>query len=235
VTRARLPPDVVATIRRERVAPRWTDPHALHLRGLLAALQQAFASIAFCAGPVVDVFCGTQPYRPVEPWPAVWGLDLDDHFGAADLLGDLRTPFRTASLGGALCTQTLYLLDDDRTFVGEMARVLAPGGFVCLSVPLRFRREGLAVERRYSVAELRGLFAGWSDVTVHAAGGAGTGLAYSAGHRLEAIARRAPVLRPVVRVACACVNAIGAVVDVVHAPRTRTPATVVLTARRPAH
>ncbi|MGH9139054.1 MAG: hypothetical protein ACRD0G_18750 [Acidimicrobiales bacterium] len=234
MTRPRLAADVVEAIRRERTAPRMTDPHGLHLRRLLRGLDRATASLSDADGPVVDVFCGTQPYRDRWPWRPVFGLDLDVHFGAADLIGDARLPVATSAVGGAVCTQALYFIRDGKALVDELQRVVAPGGFALISVPSRFRRERAAFERRYTRQDLARLFSAWQSVRLYGEGGPGTGLAYALGQLLRAVERRLPATRRVVRVECAAVNLVGTVVDVVTRPLGLDPAIIVLTARRPA-
>jgi SAM-dependent methyltransferase len=232
VSRPRLPAHAVERIRRERLAPRPTDWNYLHLLGLRRSLEGAFSRLAGASGPVLDLYCGTQPYLELVPWRPVWGLDLDDHFGRANVIGALPLPFREGAFSVVLCTQALYLVDDPAGTVGEMHRVLAPGGHAVVTVPSIFRRE-IAAERRWNAAQLAGLFAGWSGVQVEGIGGLGTGLAYFPASLADAAGRRSRLLRSLLRPIALPVNAVGALAERLLRPLAgRYPASLIAVARR---
>jgi SAM-dependent methyltransferase len=233
VTRPGLTEAEVEQIRRERRAPRPTQWDYLHLEGLRRALEGAFDGLSSARGPVLDVYCGTKPYLELVPWRPVWGLDIDRHFGRADVVGDLPLPFRDRSIGVAVVTQALHMVDDPVGTVEEVARVLAPGGYVVVTVPHLFLAEG-DFERHWSVADLRGLFTGWSDVRIRGIDGPGAALAFALGRIAMLGARRWRLTRPLFRPTVLVLNTAGAALDRLAAPLAkRWPHSLLLVARRP--
>lgn len=92
------------------------------------------------SGPVLDVGCGTKPYRELFGAEAYVGLDIDSpssrERGIADALYDGgRFPFEDAQFRGVLCNQVLEHVFDPPRFLGEIRRVLARGGVMLLTVP----------------------------------------------------------------------------------------------------
>ena len=234
MNRAPLPDRVVERIRRERYAPRITQMDWLHLAGLRRALLDAFAELPVRDGPVLDLYCGTQPYRELLPWGPVWGLDLDRHFGRADVLGTVPLPFRDGAFQVALCTQALHLVDDPPATARELRRVLAPGGWAVVTVPHVFRRE-IPAERRLGAADLRELFAGWAAVQVRGFGAAGSAATYFPAGLAHGAARRWPPLRRLLPPAALAMNLAGLVLETVSTPVARRwPASFIVLAQRPA-
>ena len=232
VTRPGLTEAEVEQARRERLAPRPTQWDYLHLEGLRRALQGAFDGLPSARGPVLDVFCGTKPYLELLPWRPVWGLDIDRHFGRADVVGDLPLPFRDRSIGVVLVTQALHMVDDPVGTVEEVARVLAPGGYVVVTVPHLFLAEG-DFERHWSVADLRRLFTGWSDVRIEGIDGPGAALAFVLGRIAMLGAHRWRLARLVFRPTVLVLNTAGAALDRLAAPLARRwPHSLLLVARR---
>jgi SAM-dependent methyltransferase len=160
-------------------------------------------------------------------------MDIDLHFGAADLVGNIPFPFRDGSFSLLVCTQALYLVDDDTAIIDEMFRVVAPGGYAIVTVPYLFRRENLPTERRYSARDLEHAFSRWDSTTILHAGGPGAGLAYVAGSILCSIRRRWPKVRRLTNVAALGLNGIGWFLDVIlRATARRWPAVLIAVARR---
>jgi SAM-dependent methyltransferase len=234
VTRPGLTEAEVEHVRRERRAPRPTQWDYLHLEGLRRALQGAFDALPSARGPVLDLFCGTKPYLELLPWRPVWGLDIDRHFGRADVVGDLPLPFRDRSIGVAVVTQALHMVDDPVGTVEEVARVLAPGGHVVVTVPHLFLAEG-DFERHWSVADLGRLFTGWSDVRIEGIDGPGAALAFALGRVAMLGAHRWRLARMLFRPTVLALNTAGAALDRLAAPLARRwPHSLLLVARRPA-
>lgn len=229
-----LSEEEVARARRERFAPRWTQWDYLHLEHLRRALVDAFATMNEADGPVLDLFCGTRPYAEMIPWEPAWGLDLDRHFGRADIVGNVPLPVRDASVGVVVVTQALHMVDDPRRTVDEMRRVLRPGGFAVVTIPHLFLGEG-EFERRWWTADLRELFADWGAVRIRGIAGPGAALAFVLGRIARAGARRWWMARAVYRPAVLVLNALGAAIDLVlpGVLRRRWPQSLILTARRP--
>jgi len=233
ILRQRLPEGHIRRIRRERVSPERTQWDYLHLSEILTGLREAFTRVAAPPGPVLDLYCGTQPYRELIPWHPVYGLDIDRHFGGADVLGHTELPFRTASISCILCTQALYLVDDPERTIEEMARVLAPGGTAIVTLPHLFRRE-LECERRYDPVSLRRLFDGWRDVEIRGLGGPGTGMCFVLGSLLNSGGRRVPPVSKIAPGVALGLNALGSAMNRLTRPMARRwPASLLLTAHPP--
>ena len=232
--RARLSEAEIELARRERLTPRITQWDYLHLSGLRRGLLASFRMVPGDAAPVLDLFCGTKPYVELIPWEPVWGADIDDHFGRADVLATAPLPFRDGAFGLVLCSQALHLVDDPVATVREIARVVAPGGNAVVTIPHLFLAEG-AFERRWGPADLRALFAGWDDVRIAGIDGAGAALAFVLGRVAMLVGRRWTVLEPLLRPAFAFMNAVCAALDAWSTPlHRRWPHSLVLIARRPA-
>ena len=91
-------------------------------------------------GLAADLGCGFGPYRSYFRQATYIGLDFPAaspaEAGAAEVYGDLLAlPFRDASLDAVLCTQVLEHVPDPGRAMGEIARVLKPGGRLLLSGP----------------------------------------------------------------------------------------------------
>lgn len=233
MNRAPLPEGVIEQIRRARHHPRATHYHYLHLRALLRGLEDALARLPPSGGPGLDLYCGTQPYRDLIPWRPLWGYDIDNHFGRADVIGGSRLPFGDGAFDLILCTQALYLVEDPALTVKEMRRTLRPGGHVLVSVPHLFRRE-LSAERRYGPEDLSRLFRGWSELEVIGVGSPGVGAAYFLGSAGLALSRRSSLARRLEPGLAVAVNAAGRLLELALAPlRSWHPALLILVARRP--
>lgn len=98
--------------------------------------DQTHAAIANWTGTVLDVGCGTKPYRVAAPGVARWvGVDIYpgpqvDVLATAD-----RLPFRDGVFEHILCSQVLEHVEEPSEVVAELVRVLAPGGQLVVSVP----------------------------------------------------------------------------------------------------
>lgn len=145
-------------------APWWSipiNPHFLPRRALHAAMAAAAGSLV---GRILDAGCGTQPYRHLLTRAEhVVGLEAGrarEHAGKRiDVLYDgLRFPFADASFDGVLCNQVLEHIFVPERFLREIARVLAPGGTLVLSVPFVWaEHEQPWDSRRYTSYGLRDL------------------------------------------------------------------------------
>ncbi len=113
------------------------NPFYFARRGLLAGLQEFFPQLR---GRVLDVGCGTKPYRHLVPAEDYVGLDLDTpelrHLGAADLYyAGGRFPVPDESFDAVICSQVLEHIFTPADFLGEIRRVLRPGGRLLLTTP----------------------------------------------------------------------------------------------------
>jgi SAM-dependent methyltransferase len=185
------------------------------------------------AGPALDLFCGTRPYESFLAHREVWALDIDRHFGGANVIGSVPLPFRDGAFAVVLCTQALYLVDDPVTTVNEMRRVIMPGGHAVVTVPYLFRRESSG-DRRFTRRELQDLFQGWHDMDVASVGGPATGAALYMGQLAAGASRRWPVLRSLLSGASLILNACASLADLVARPLAiRWPASFIVVVRRP--
>jgi len=223
----------VDRIRQQRIAPRPTQHDYLHLHGLLTSLRRAFDRLDIDKGPVLDLYCGARPYERIMPWRPVWALDIDRHFGGANVVGSIPLPFRDAAFRVVICTQALYLVDDAVATVTEMRRVTMRGGYAVVTVPCIFRRESDA-ERRWAREDLRVLFRSWHPIVIAGVDGPAAGAALYAGQLAVGATRRWPVLKPLLPVMSLILNGVAAVAERLLRPvADRWPSTLILIARRP--
>ena len=105
------------------------------------SLRQAIAACSTrLQGPLLDVGCGSKPYRELFDTADYVGLDIDSPVtrtrGVADVLYDGRSfPFEDGRFQSVLCNQVLEHVFEPDVFVGEIRRVLRPGGMLLLTVP----------------------------------------------------------------------------------------------------
>lgn len=123
--------------------------HASPARGASYAsaelLLQALERVAPQAhGALLDVGCGTKPYRPLFAPHVTRHLGLDwpntPHArGNIDAFADARAlPVRTASVDTVLCTEVLEHCAEPTRLVAEAFRVLRPGGTLILTCPFLY-------------------------------------------------------------------------------------------------
>ena len=115
-------------------------------------------------GRLLDVGCGTQPYRMLFSGAADYvGLEYDtaenrtakraDYFYDGNIF-----PFDTASYDGVICNQVLEHVFNPDQFLREIARVLKAGGNVLLTVPFVWDEHEQPYDyARYSSFGLRSL------------------------------------------------------------------------------
>lgn len=240
-----LPPHVLEEIRRARRHPSPTQFDYLHLRRLLDDLTAAFRRLDGPVEDVLDVYCGTRPYEELLPAGArCVGLDIDERYGAADIVSDEFLPFPDASFDLVMCTEAFHYVEEPKQGVAAIHRVLRPGGTVLIATPLVWEYDRTGFEHRYTGPALARLFEGWEDVRVVESGGRAvswtllTGLlVHSAEERLKA---RFPPLRfdqPLFATAYLVINGVGAILDAVERRFADSPLALpmnlLLTARRP--
>ena len=112
---------------------------------------------------MLDVGCGTQPYRSLFKVERYVGLELDTSAaharGIADAFYDgQRFPFADAHFDTVLCNQVLEHVFNPDEFVAELRRVLAPGGRLLLTAPFVWDEHEQPFDyARYSTFGLRAL------------------------------------------------------------------------------
>jgi SAM-dependent methyltransferase len=106
------------------------------------ALRQTLSPIgAEARGTLVDIGCGTQPYRELFGGTQYIGIEIPARSAVgsrklADVFFDgYRIPLSDHSADFALCSQVLeHVFDPDR-FLLEISRILRPGGQLIITVP----------------------------------------------------------------------------------------------------
>ena len=125
-------------------------------------------SASFAHGVLLDVGCGTKPYR------RFFEDKVDNYLGLeyspesvyrgcrADFFGDaMKLPFADESLDTILCTEVLEHIPNPEKVIAEFARVLRPNGIVITTAPFfypihdawdffRYSRDGLATLMKQS-------------------------------------------------------------------------------------
>jgi SAM-dependent methyltransferase len=140
-------------------------------------------------GTLVDVGSGAQPFRDLihadVRYIAVDIADAETQFGYRT--PDTRyfdgsvLPVADKASDAVLCTETLEHVPDTVPFVRELARILAPGGQLILTVPFAARWHFVPHDYwRFTPAALTKLLcaADFQDVRIYARGGALTVAAY---------------------------------------------------------
>lgn len=130
------------------------NPHFLPRRALHEAMR---TSAPMLKGRVLDIGCGTQPYRALlNQAHEVVGLEIESADAAPDKRADVyydgtTFPFPAESFSSALCNQVLEHVFDPSRFLAEANRVLEPGGTLVLSVPFVWpEHEAPADSQRYT-------------------------------------------------------------------------------------
>lgn len=113
------------------------NPFYLARRGLRAGLSEFFPHLQ---GRVLDVGCGSQPYRALIPAAHYTGMELDtpctrESFAADVYYDGLNFPLPAADYDGVLCSQVFEHVFNPPHFLAEVNRVLKPGGWLVLAVP----------------------------------------------------------------------------------------------------
>lgn len=114
-------------------------------------------------GQLLDIGCGSKPYRSLFTVDAYIGLDIDSETtrkrGIADHLYDgTKFPFPDESFNSALCNQVLEHVFNPNDFLREINRVLKPNGKLLLTVPFVWDEHEQPYDyARYSSFGLRAL------------------------------------------------------------------------------
>ncbi len=202
-----------------RLKRTWLDPfHIVH-----STLERGLARHRGAVrGRVLDIGCGTKPYRRLFPAAVPYfGTETNRTFtpgSEADVtaFGE-ALPFRTGAFDAVLCTEVLEHVPEPSAFLGEVRRVIAPGGALLLTTPQTW---GLHEEPydfyRYTKYGLQYLFgkAGFEVVDVAPT----TGTLGTVGQRLSSffyyrLGGRTRWLKPFAVVVCAGIQLLFAGAD----------------------
>jgi len=101
----------------------------LHLRDRAAVGEGPLRMLHFAPEHALD--------RRLELLPELERVTCDLDRGGVDVAADITAlPFRDASFDAVLCSHVLEHVEDDRTAMAELARVLRPGGWLVVLVPI---------------------------------------------------------------------------------------------------
>jgi len=119
------------------IAGIFVNPFYLARRALWHELANCAPQIQ---GRLLDVGCGRKPYRSLFSVGEYVGLEIDSPTararGCADYFYDgTRFPFEAGSFDAIICNQVLEHVFNPADFLGELCRVLRPGGKLLLTVP----------------------------------------------------------------------------------------------------
>ncbi len=122
-----------------RLAPGWSHSRRIVLRRLRVLLEAALREALAGSSPapsVLDLGCGTQPYRPlVEACGAAY-LGADMHRAGdidIEVAADGSVPLADHSVDVILSTQVLEHVEDPRSYLRECRRLLKDGGRLVVS------------------------------------------------------------------------------------------------------
>lgn len=113
------------------------NPFFLARRSLWRAIREVAPQVR---GRLLDVGCGTKPYRALFTTRDYIGLDIDSPMakarGVAELYYDGTTlPVSDGEFDSVLCNQVLEHVFNPDSFVQELHRVLKQNGHLLLTVP----------------------------------------------------------------------------------------------------
>lgn len=136
------------------------NPFYFARKGLSQSIVQMSRDIS---GDLLDVGCGTKPYKQLFDVSSYTGLDIDSaltrELGIADNVYDGgRFPYDDGSFDSALCNQVLEHVFNPDEFLQEIRRVLKSKGRLLLTVPFVWDEHSQPYDyARYSSFGLRAL------------------------------------------------------------------------------
>jgi SAM-dependent methyltransferase len=127
---------------RNQFIPTWiglfVNPYYIARRGLYRSIAELAKELS--GDSLLDLGCGSKPYRELFTHSIYTGLELDTEqnraAGHAELFYDGHSfPFKAAEYDNVLCNQVLEHVFNPEEFLAEIFRVLKPGGQLLLTVP----------------------------------------------------------------------------------------------------
>ncbi|MHB1530103.1 MAG: class I SAM-dependent methyltransferase [Acidiferrobacteraceae bacterium] len=138
----------------------FVNPFYHSRRGLHSAIRDMAPRMSGC---ILDIGCGRKPYRDLFRVNEYVGLELDTpenrtHKSADVFYSGERFPFMSEVFDGAVCNQVLEHVFVPSQFLGEIHRILKPGGTLLLTVPFVWDEHEQPYDyARYSSFGLRNL------------------------------------------------------------------------------
>ena len=200
---------------RNRLHPSLTNPSWLVLRRRREIFKDGIARLEFQNLRVLDVGGRIQPYRPLLEGRMSRYLAIDmRRTPLVNVVGrGEQIPFADEMFDLVICTQMLEYVSEPAAAIGEIYRVLRPGGWVFLSVPSLALRDADEECWRFLPATLRGLLRPFRDVEVIPEGGSVAGLFRTMNSGLNVLVRYA-ILRTVFQwTLCPVINLSGNLLD----------------------
>lgn len=150
--------------RRQIFYPGWlgllVNPFYFARAGLVRVIAELAPRLT---GRLLDVGCGTKPYRELFTVELYHGLDIDSEVtrarGVAEFFYDGTIfPIDSGQYDAILCNQVLEHVFNPDEFLAEIRRVLKPGGKMLLTVPFVWDEHEQPYDyARYSSFGLRAL------------------------------------------------------------------------------
>jgi SAM-dependent methyltransferase len=163
---------------RQRLYPTITNPNWLVLRERRKVFTKWISQVSMSPLNVLDVGGRVQPYRPLLKGRVVRYVAVDVRSTPlVDIiaLGE-QLPLRDGFFDLVICTQVLEYVEDPCKVIGEIHRVLKPGGCLLLSAPAIFPVDSEYDRWRFLPSGLCSLLAPFQRVEVHAEGSSIEGL-----------------------------------------------------------
>jgi SAM-dependent methyltransferase len=157
---------------RERLYPGLTNPSWLVLRKRREIFREWFARLEGGQLDVLDVGGRIQPYRPLlaERVRRYVALDLRRTPLVNVVARGEQIPLASNCFDLVICTQVLEYVPEPAEVIGEMRRVLKPGGCLILSVPAIFPRDSERDSWRFLPESLRCTLRSFNGVEIAAEG-----------------------------------------------------------------
>lgn len=113
------------------------NPFFIARRGLAKHIKELSPQIT---GKILDVGCGTKPYKNFFTYSEYIGLEFDTGIDSdkklADYFYDGKVfPFDSGSFDSVICNQVLEHIFEPQEFLKEINRVLKPNGKLLITVP----------------------------------------------------------------------------------------------------
>jgi SAM-dependent methyltransferase len=116
-------------------------------------------------GKILDVGCGTKPYKSLFDYDLYIGLDTNNsghkhEFSSIDVVYDGSIiPFESNYFDSIVCFEVLEVIFEPKSFLKEVNRVLKPGGTALFTVPFIWDEHDQPYDfARYSSFGLKHLF-----------------------------------------------------------------------------
>ena len=185
---------------KERLYPSLANPNWLVLRKRRQLFRRWLSALPGSELKVLDIGGRIQPYRVLlgDRCAKYVAIDLKasplvDIVGRAEQL-----PLPNTQFDLIFCTQVLQYIPNPRVVIGEIYRVLRPGGFLLLSVPFVFPRDSELEYWRFLPGAIRLLLSAFSSIEVAPEGNTIVGLIRTASICLVTFIKPA-ALRPLLR------------------------------------